>query len=92
MTGYHPITVVFLGLETEIGRPVNDESVELDERVFIEEELEPLTSRKLAFFVLCLESCFSATLLGFSAAARQQLQLLSHGHRSEKLTPRRRGI
>jgi hypothetical protein len=88
MTGDDPIAVELLGLETKIGRAVYNKTIQLDERSFVQEELEPLASRELAFLVLCLEARLASALLGFRAAPLQKVELLSHGHRSEKLTSR----
>jgi hypothetical protein len=61
-------------------------SVELDEGSLIEQQLQPLAGRQLAFFVLRLEARFAAALLGLGPPLLQQLELLSHRHRREKLT------
>jgi hypothetical protein len=71
---------------------VYNKAVQLDERAFIEQKLESLASRQLSFLVLCLEARLAAPLLGFGAAALKEIELLSHGHSSEKLTLRGMGI
>ena len=66
-------------------RAVDDEPVELDERAFVEQEVEPLARGQLALGVLRLEARVAAALLGFGDPALEQLELVSHGHRREKL-------
>ena len=48
-------------VEPELGRPVGDERVELDERSGIEQEVEPLAGRQLAPRVLALDPDRAAT-------------------------------
>ena len=71
---------------------MDDEAVELDEGAFVEQKVEPLARGELALGVLRLEPRFAAALLRFGQAALEQLELLSHGHKSEKLTPSGMGI
>ena len=62
------------------------ESVELDEGSLVEQQFQPFAGRQLAFFVLRLEAHLAAALLGLGPPLLQQLELLSHRHRREKLT------
>src|SRR4029079_19808326 len=57
------IAIELLLLETEVGRAVHDEPVELDERAFIEKKVEALARREFSFCVLRLHSRGTATLL-----------------------------
>jgi hypothetical protein len=86
--GDHPIAVELLGFQTKVGGAVYNEAIQLDEGAFVQEQIEPLARRELPFLVLCLEARFAAALLGLRSAALQKVELLSHGHRSEKLTSR----
>ena len=80
MSRYHSVPVKLLGLEAEIGRPVDHEAIELHEAAFVEQELQPLTGGELALLVLCLEPRFAATQLGLAAPPLQEVELLSHCH------------
>ncbi len=59
---------------------MDDEAVELDERPFIEEHIEPLARGELAFVVLRLEALRAAAQLGLGAAFLEEIELFSHAH------------
>ena len=86
MTGDDAVAVVLLRLEAEIVRAMNDESVELDERAFVEQELESLARGELSLLVLRLEACVAAALLRLGAPLPEKGEFVAHGHRREKLT------
>ena len=88
----HAVAVELLRLETEVRRAMDDEAIQLHEGAFVEKKVEPFARGELPLFVLRLEPRFSPALLGFRPAARQELELLSHRHKSEKLTPSGMGI
>src|SRR2546423_9646975 len=62
---------------------MHDETVELDERSIIEEQIEPFAGGKLSFRVLRLEAVGTAAELRFRDATLELLELFAHGHRSE---------
>ena len=62
---------------------MHDETVELDERSIIEEQIEPFAGGKLPFRVLRLEAVGTAAELRFRDATLELLELFAHGHRSE---------
>ncbi len=86
MTGDDAIAIELLRLKTEIGRAVDNKAVQLNEGALVQEELEALARRELSFLVLSLEARLAAALFGLRAAAPQKVELLSHRHKSEKLT------
>jgi hypothetical protein len=88
----HAIAVEFLRLQPEVRRPMDDEAIQLDKRALVEKKIEPFARGELAFLVLRLEARLASALLGLRPAARQELELLSHRHKSEKLTPSGMGI
>src|SRR6476660_1414168 len=92
MTGNDAVAVVLLGLEAEVVRAMDDEAVELHERIFIEQKIEPLARRELSLLVLRLEASVTASLLRLGAAALEEGEFVPHGHRPEKLTIERGGI
>jgi len=53
---YHPITEDFLFVHVEVSATVNGEFVELDERPFVKENVDPLAGRQLADFVLAIDT------------------------------------
>ena len=64
-------------------RSVCHESIELDERPFIQKHVKPLAGGQLAFRVLRLDPFRSPTLLRLGASALEEVQLFAHGHRPE---------
>src|SRR2546427_48698 len=60
---HHPVAEHLLVGEAEIGRAMRDEAVELDERAGIEQHVEPLARRHLAFIVLSFDAVRTAALL-----------------------------
>ena len=62
---------------------MHDETVELDERSIIEEQIEPFAGGKLSFRVLRLEAVGTAAELRFRDATLELLELFAHGHRPE---------
>src|SRR6185312_5441587 len=89
---HHTVAVDALAVQPEIGRPVGDEAVELDERALVEQHVETLARRELALLVLCGQTLGAAALLRFGAPPLEQLQLPFHAHRSRKLVPTRTRI
>ena len=81
--GDDAVAVELLRLEPEVGGAVHDEAVELDERAFVEQQVEPLARGELALFVLRLEARLAAALLRLGAPPLEQLELFSHGHRAK---------
>ena len=87
VAGDDAVAVELLLLEAEVGRPVRDEPVELDEAAFVEQEVEPLARGELALGVLRLDARGAAALLRLGAAALEEVELVAHGHRRQKLRP-----
>src|SRR5437588_6467554 len=67
---------------------MHDETVELDERSVIEEQMEPFAGGKLSFRVLRLEAVGTAAELRFRDATLELLELFAHGHRPEIVSAR----
>src|SRR5437762_2639856 len=67
---------------------MHDETVELDERSIIEEQIEPFAGGKLSFRVLRLEAVGTAAELRFRDATLELLELFAHGHRPEIVSAR----
>ena len=86
MPGDHAIAIELLRFEPEIGRAMDDEAVQFDERAFVQKKLESLPGRQLSLLVLRLETRLTTTQLGLGAPALQEVELLTHRHWSEKLT------
>src|SRR5262249_12615977 len=79
--------------EPEVGRAMRDEPVQLHERPGVEQHIQPLTGRHLAFLVLRGDTIGAAALLGGGPLLLQMLQLIARGHESRiyKRTDRRTG-
>jgi hypothetical protein len=88
----HAVAIELLRLEAEVRRAMDDEAIQLDKRALVEKKIEPFARGELAFLVLRLEARLASALLGLRPAARQELELLSLRHKSEKLTPGGMGI
>src|SRR5690606_28554186 len=79
VAGHDAVPVRMLPIETEVGRAVRDEPVELHEAAFVQQHIEALASRELPLVVLRLEALLPAPELGQRALPVEVLQLLSHG-------------
>jgi hypothetical protein len=66
---------------------MGDETVELDEAAFVEEQVEALSRRELALGVLGLDATLAASLLRLGRPPLEEVELVSHGHRRKKLRP-----
>jgi hypothetical protein len=86
VTGYDAIAVELLRFQAKIGGAMDHEAVKLDETAFVEKKLEPFAGRERPLLVLRLEPRLATTQLRLGAPARQQVELVSHRHCSEKLT------
>ena len=60
VTGDDAVAQVALAVETEVGRAMSHERVELDERIRVEQQLQALARRQLAAFVLLLDALLAA--------------------------------
>ena len=80
MTSDHTIAKIFLVLETKVMRPVHDESVELDEAVLVEQQVESLARRQLALGMLRLHAFFAASAFGLGATPLEELEFFPHCH------------
>jgi len=67
VAGHHAVAEILLVGQTEVGRAVGDEAVELDERAWIEQRVEALARRQLALVALRLDAVGAAAELGLGA-------------------------
>src|SRR4029077_14507561 len=68
------VTGIDLVGEAEVGSPVGDEPVELDEAPLVEQQIETLARGELALLVLLGDPCRSAALLGERLAVMEILK------------------
>ena len=81
VAGYDPVPGHDLAIEAEIGGAVGDEAVELDEAPLVEEKIEPLAGRELAFLVLLRHPGGSSALLGLGLPMVELIEKLTRvGH------------
>ncbi len=80
VTGDEPVAVKLLLRHAEVAAAVGDQLVGLFERAFIEQELDALARRHLAFFMLLLAALLASALFGQVVALFQFFQLLFEVH------------
>src|SRR5579863_2063592 len=83
MPGDEAVAVDFLFSHAEIVRAVGDQLVGLFESALVEQELDALAGRHLAFFVLAFPALRTAAFLGQVIAPLQFGQFLFAVHREE---------
>ncbi len=70
--------ILLLG-EAELGGPVGDEAVQLDEAPLIEQQIEPLPRGELSLLVLLGDAGGAATLLGLGLAMMEIVEEIAGG-------------
>src|SRR5690606_19286003 len=83
--GHYPVAQILLVLDAEIGGPVDDEAVQLDQRALVERHSEALAGSELAACVLLFDAVIPSALLCIPAKLLELLQSPSHRH---AFTPR----
>ena len=82
LSGDDAVAGKLLLLQTEIGRAVGDEAVELDEAAFVEQEVQPLAGGELALLVLLGDPIRSPALFGEGLAVMEVVEEFAGvGHR-----------
>src|SRR5262249_18277882 len=74
VAGHHTIAEDLLLLHAEVGAAVGDEFVELDERAWVEEQLQALARGELAGGVLAIDALLAATGQGARLHLFERLQ------------------
>jgi hypothetical protein len=65
---------------------VGNESVELDEAALIQQHVQSLARRELPLVVLRFDTLSASALLRLGASPFEQVELITHCHRGEKVT------
>src|SRR4030095_3594881 len=82
------IAVDLLLLQTEVGAPVGDETVGLDERALVQQEVDSLAGREFPFRMLGRHTGFATTQFGLRSSTGKQVELVAHGHGGERYPAR----
>ena len=67
--GDKPVTVHYLLVHAEVAATVPDQLVQLFERAFIQQQIDPLASRQLAFLMLPLHALLAAAQISIGVPA-----------------------
>jgi len=63
-----------------------DKSIHLDERSFVEQQIESLARGQLPLLMLRFEPLFPAPFLRLGAPLFEEIEFVTHCHKPEKLT------